>query len=299
MKDPLNLVSNAYFKYSHDSSKSAERSQFDLGGLNDDVTIVTAFFDIGGFQKGSKKGRMFTPKLYQEWMIVFKYLNNPLYVYVDSMKDFETFTIYRQNWNNKTKIIYINDRKSLWSFGLRKKIAKIYAQKAYPKHHPNTVVAEYSCAMHAKYEVVEKTMQDNKYRTKYFAWLDIGFFRDIKRKTDIFHLHLPPNFNESKIAYNRIGYFHQYGVENIMKKNFVWVNGGFFIGRIDIMYTWVKEYMNWTNYFADRGLMNTDQQVIFSMYQKSFKHGPKTQLQTYRSDGRYGDWFHLAYVCKE
>jgi hypothetical protein len=65
----------------------------------------------------------------------------------------------------------------MWSFGLEKEIDAIYKREGYPRHSPNTVYAAYSCAMHAKFEAVQRVVEENLYSTPYIAWLDIGLFR--------------------------------------------------------------------------------------------------------------------------
>ena len=44
------------------------------------------------------------------------------------------------------------------------------------------------------------------------------------------------------------------------------------------------------------GLMNTDQQVIYAMFNTM---PPRTKLQLYSGDGRYDGWFHLGYISRE
>ena len=53
------------------------------GNLSDGLTVVTAFFDIGAFQKGNG-GSQFTPRLYRGWARVFARLESPTVIFVDS-----------------------------------------------------------------------------------------------------------------------------------------------------------------------------------------------------------------------
>ena len=109
-------------------------------------------------------------------MEVYGQVNVSLIVYVDNSLHQLRFQSLRHHLN--TIIIKIN-RKDLDSFKYLKKINKIFKQDGYPKHHPNTVVPEYSCIMHAKYELVRKTIIQNPFKSKYFAWMDIGIFRNV------------------------------------------------------------------------------------------------------------------------
>ena len=165
---------------------------------------MTAYFDIGSFPKGDDSN-MYRPSMYEEWMSIFQFIDNPLYVYVDDVKYVEVFKdIRRRHLKNRTKIILL-DRKQLWSFNLKQNISSIFSDPKYPKFYPNTVIADYSCAMHAKFEVVQKAVEDNQFNTKYFAWIDIGLFRDLVNTTSqAFKIDIPTKFNESRVAYNQV-----------------------------------------------------------------------------------------------
>jgi len=51
--------------------------------LTDGLTVVTAYFNIGKFQKGNG-GSYFTPQLYRNWARVFARLKSPTVIFVDS-----------------------------------------------------------------------------------------------------------------------------------------------------------------------------------------------------------------------
>lgn len=142
--------------------------------LRNDVTIVTAYFNLGSFQKGEIRHNIFTPQLYQKWMKVFSRISNPVIGYFDDVGFYKYFEKQRSQLKSNLTLLRLIDRNKLWSFSLKGLIGDIYKQPEYPIHHPNTVFPEYSCAMHAKYELLYMTLQQNPFRTKYFAWLDIG-----------------------------------------------------------------------------------------------------------------------------
>ena len=71
---------------------------------NRNLTVVTAFFDLGKFPKGSLSN-MRTPDSYKNWMGVYKYLQNPLIIYTDSKKIAQYFEKLRQNSTYITKVI--------------------------------------------------------------------------------------------------------------------------------------------------------------------------------------------------
>ena len=95
---------------------------------------------------------------------------------MDKKENVELFkNIRKRNLdNNGTKIILL-DRHQMWSFNLKQNISTIFADPNYPKHYPNTVIPDYCRAVHAKYEVMQKAVNDNAFETKYFAWIDVVF----------------------------------------------------------------------------------------------------------------------------
>ena len=146
---------------------------------------------------------------------------------------------------------------------------------------------------------MQRTVTSNPFRTKYFAWVDIGYYRDLKTATEApFTVHLPPNFNQSNVAVSAITkQLSRRSDRVIFHQNIVWACGGFFLARHDVMLAWTTEFMQFVEYFLSRGLMNSDQQVIYAAVSN---HHPKTHLQTYfRHNKSYNAWFYLGFICKE
>jgi len=48
-----------------------------------ELTIVTAYFDIGKFQKKRLRKGFRTPELYRKWFTVFAQIKNPVVAYFD------------------------------------------------------------------------------------------------------------------------------------------------------------------------------------------------------------------------
>ena len=279
-----------------DMAQPSRNAPFRAPNYSDEVTLVMAYFNIGSFIKGSKSNT-YTADLYKKWMRIFSKISNPVVAYVDDNKYYEYFKHLRGSANllNKTKIFKL-ERGDMWAFSLLPKIKKIFSNPKYPKFPPNTVVPEYSCAMHAKYELMLKTVQANSFRTNYFAWIDVGLFRDLNSsQVNPFHIELPPKFDKKKIAYSQV--FQRVTSappDVIFKTNGVWVCGCFFIGHRTQMTKWTNYYMNYTVKSLDKGLMNTDQQVLYAMVNDKSYH-LNTTVQTYGTDG---NWFQLGYLCK-
>ena len=151
---------------------------------------------------------------------------------------------------------------SLWAFGLAKEIKAVFSQPFYPHIDPNTINENYSCVMHAKFELVNRVLTAKMYRTQYVAWMDIGLFRAVVGERHIFSLFLPPGFDHNKIAYSGQGAFDPTSTPiQIVRGNAVWVGGAMFLGVPDILYLYTKDYMHAVRQLLDIGVMSTDQQV--------------------------------------
>ncbi len=267
--------------------------------LADDVTIVTSYFNIGGFLKG-EYGNYYTVKHYERWMQIFGQIHNPVVSFFEEDKYIKMFTAIRSHLPaNMTKINKVSER-NLWAFSIKPKLHKIFSSPGYPRYHPNTVVLDYSCIMHAKYEFMASVASQNPFKTKYVAWLDIGLFRGILNKKDIkpFKLYIPPQFNESSVAYSQVGRLYNETAEVIFKRNLVFVCGCFFIGTMSVMHEWANQYKYYLEKYLNMGIANTDQQVLYAMLVDGIEQ-PSITIQPYFGQGKYNPWFHLGYVCKE
>lgn len=134
-----------------------------------------------------------------------------------------------------TKVIKIH-RHELPSFKHLPQIRSIYRQPSYPKYHPNTVYPEYSCAMHAKYDVLERSCIMDYFNTPYFAWVDVGLFRSLDG-TDypLFKLVPPDKFNPERVGFSQA--WPQDPVltpDFVMKNKMVWVSGSIVLAAKEV-----------------------------------------------------------------
>lgn len=275
-----------------DFTREVTHSQ-NIKSCTDGVTVVTAYFFIPKFIKGGGKN-YFSNQTYFNWAKVFANIVNPLVVYTDSESFVQLMTDARKGRANVTKIFKI-DPKTLWAFQREPTIREIFNQPGYPKHHPNTVIPTYSCAQHAKIEVLSRAAAENYYRTNYFAWLDVGYFRDIENDNRSFVLEKPSDFNSSKIGMNEVASFQDISPEKIFKGNIFWVGGGLVLGHRLLIQRYEMQYKRAFEYFLDKKLMNTDQQVVYSMFSKAGREAikPEIELQVFR-----GSWFHLGFLMR-
>lgn len=81
------------------------------------------------------------------------------------------------------------------------------------------------------------------------------------------------------------------------------VGGGYFIAERNVMNLWCQEYRRFAEYFLAKGLSNSDQQIIYSMYtdeitQSKEVEQPKVRLQRYLPhEGT--SWYHLRHLSVE
>jgi len=275
-----------------------------------ELTIVTAYFDIGPFQKGAG-GVYFSAQLYRRWLTVFAQIKNPVVAYFDNADHAALMRVLRKN-HPKTRVVVV-DRRNLWSFReMEPRIADIFSRKNYPWNPPNTVVSKYSAAMHAKYELMRWTIRDNPFQSVYICWLDVGLFRELASTSvssavndnELFRLGIPPNLSSRAVAYTEV--FQGVSrptltAEEAVKMNSVWVCGCFFIGRVDVVWRWTTEYLSAVEWMVSENWMSTDQQVIYWLMlgEGMTKLRPRTHLQLYRVDDGSNEWFYLGYLAKK
>ena len=261
---------------------------------------MTAFFDMGSFQKGPDD--RYTPDKYFRWASVFHFLQNPLVVFTDSKELEQIFRRGNAAQDRAVKVILIHNRTSLFAFQNLDKVERIFADPAYPKFHPNTVLPAYSCMQHAKFDLVEKAISGDYFHTKYYAWVDLGYFRHITFRQRKFWVTVPPEMDDRKMAACEIE-SPDFGdaPEHIFKTNAFWVGGGVLMGTRDTYLTFIKELHRAMRYFLGLGLFNTDQQLIYSMFTTPVKEvlNVKTELQVFRWPLNWlrKCWFYLGYYC--
>ncbi|KAL4231470.1 hypothetical protein ACF0H5_009047 [Mactra antiquata] len=262
---------------------------------NPNITVITAYFDLGTFPKGNL-GTHYTRDMYFNWATTFKFLRNPIVVYTDSETFKQHMYTLRQGLMNMTKIFLIK-RSTSWAFKNIDKIRALFSSYNYPKHYPNTVIAEYACAQHAKYDVVARAAEQECFGTKYYMWLDIGYFRDRVNKKRSFRFLEPEDFDENRIAMTRIYSDHHLNVtpKTIFLNNLVYVGGGLVFGKKQQIVKFASQVKQTVNYFLEQNLTNTDQQVIYAMFSKEGQKviKPEVKLQCYKPPTDQ-NWFYLG-----
>ena len=230
-------------------------------------------------------------------MKIFAKIHNPVVAFIEDDNDAKVFMKYRSQVPHDLTILERVQRNTTWAFSLLPKIETVLKSGTHPKHLPNTVVPEYQPIQHIKYEYVHKVAKENPFGTKYFAWIDIGLFREIADKDpEPFKLYLPPNIDLTRIAYNEVTPAKKLTTEQIFKNNLYWVCGCFFIGARPTILKWTKEYMFYAEKFLNDGLANTDQRVIYAMQKNE---NPSVFVQAYVPKNSANPWFDLGYRCRD
>ena len=317
------------------ANKPRELKQFEH--VIDDLTLVSLYMDLGDLKKGEGKGKdrlVYTRDTYVRWMAGLARLLNPLVFYteVPELRDLlerersvvagRAMTSARVDLRNRTRA-FLFERSTLHSFRhYLPRIRDILRNPPYPRFNPNTVVPEYGATMHAKFDVLERAIRANYFNSKYFAWIDVGVFRDVGesgvtaaltigaslplRPVAQFGLLLPPQFDERRVASGEVFELNfTLTPEQIVAHNGVWVCGCMFAAERRVMLRFAEQYAAAVEAMHERALSSTDQQVFYSMYTntgRSWLPGSPVEVQPFIRDLNHcsmNQWFFFAYLCKE
>lgn len=289
---------DSWYEKDPDLAAIHQRMIKEASTLTNEITLVTAYFDLGKLNKGGMFGS-YTPERYKRWMSVFSRIDNPLIVFTDSQDVVDIFRQLRNEVNSKRTTIIPVNRTSLWAFSLAPKIRDIYHQPGYPTYDPNTVNENYSCVMHAKFELVNRVIKEKLFNTKYVSWIDIGLYRAIVSETHHFPIRIPQGFDPEKVSYSGQHPFDfSLSPYQIIVEDKTWVGGAMFLGKPEVLYVYTQDYMRAVEKLISEHMMSTDQQVIYIMYHPRFHFDPRVELQLYTTHST-DDWFYLGYIIKE
>ncbi|XP_025115837.1 uncharacterized protein LOC112577102 isoform X2 [Pomacea canaliculata] len=257
------------------------------------VTMVSAFIDIGEFGKGARNIKR-DHRIYQNWSWAYSAIYSPLVFYTDSPSFADHMQHVRQKQPDLTKIILVN-RTSLWAFQLRDAIAAIY-RAGYPKHYPNTVYPDYTCVTHAKFEFVKDAILNNYFNSRHVVWVDVGYFRDMwtrHNKTTAFTMHLLANLDPKRVLCTQVGAPNfTMAWRDIFWKNINWVAGGFFLAKRQVMVNFVLQYQRAVELFLRLNQSQVEQHVLYSIYTGEGREIVKPTIELQPIVSR---WFDLGF----
>ena len=285
--------------------------------------------DLGDFKKGEgNDSLLYTRATYVRWLAGLARLLNPLVFYTEMPELRDLLVSERAAGAGRTRVdlrsrtrAFLIERSSLRAFQhYLPRIRDILRDPPYPRYHPNTVVPEYGATMHAKFDVLERAIRANYFRSKYFAWIDVGVFRDVGesgvtaahttgaplRAVTQFGLLLPSYFDERRVAFGRV-FAPNFTLtpEEVVAQNAVWVCGCMFAAERRVMLRFAAQYAAAVEAMHERALSSTDQQVFYSMYTtsgRSWLPEPPVEVQPFVRDTNHcsmSQWFFFAYLCKE
>lgn len=238
-------------------NKSLNQSKDRLPIKHYNLTIVTAFIDIGAFGKDTPSN-LRDHNIYEKWATAYAMIHSPLVFYTDS-RDFQKhMQRVRHNLLHLTHFVFVN-RSALWSFQQRDKIDAIY-KAGYPKHWPNTVYPDYTCVTHSKFDFLADAIENSYFPSDHTVWMDVGYLRDLlpqvtHNKSQPAYVMLPPqDFNSSRVMVGQVGGSDfKIDWKTIFRLNINWVAGGFFLARSTLMLEFVQQYRKAVTLFLEKG----------------------------------------------
>ncbi|CAC5388741.1 unnamed protein product [Mytilus coruscus] len=266
----------------------------------EELTLITAYLNIGAFRK--KRNTIYSSSTYFNWMKHFESVNNSVILYTDVYDVAVKFKSNRKHFPTYMTMVFLVNQSNLWSFKLKPRLEDIYNHTSYQRYYPNVVIPAYSCAMNAKYELVERVITENIYKTAFLAWIDIGYFRN--KKPGSIKLAVSKYIKDDHISFSQVQFFNdQLTPTQIVYESRFYIAGGFFIGRPKYLLLFAQDYRLAVEWMLDMNLMNSDQQVLYIMYSPQSPFQPKVPIQTFfqpislilRSTDR---WFYLGKICQ-
>ena len=191
---------------------------------------------------------------------------------------------------------------------------------------------DYCVTMHSKYEVMDIVISHNFFKTRYFAWIDVGLFRglslppqstDGSRVLNVFHLIPPADFDIQRVAYDAPYEFVERSPKEILERGLDWIAGGFFLGEWSVLSRWLRQYWLYLEVLLALRHTRTDQQILYAMLSAEGRgwfpsrtplrgnNGSAGPLESQRAEWvdvqayknnrgkQFNDWFYLGYLCKE
>jgi len=236
-----------------------------------DITIVTAFFDIGRGEWTPDKGLSHylhrTTKTYLDRFSHIAKLENPMVVYTskDMVKDVQ---FLRQD--RPTEILTLDFSNSFSK--LREEITKVQKDSSYQaKINPMQVKnpeywnADYVLVNLLKSSFVTKAMQTNLIKTDLIAWLDFGYCREESTLNNVKKWQYP--FAKDKIHFfNLKDWKEGTYIENVIFNNDVHITGPCIVAGKDMWQTLEHLVHHNVGELLKNNLIDDDQTLLLMSY---------------------------------
>ena len=230
-------------------------------------TIVSAFFDIGAFQKGAEGIR--TGATYRKWLVNFARMENPLVFFAGSEDDIQLMRRIRSGTRHPTKVELVC-RHSLLAFSQITRVEELIRNASFPTAHPNTTIAEYSCVQHAKYELIRHALTSDWIDTTHCCWMDCGKIFDVLglREDCCYQLLNRPELGPG-VHYSKVRPCLPRSLGEIQSNNGgdgeYCHAGGFFYGETEAMDKWCALYLTHALRYQSEGYVFNDQATLYAM----------------------------------
>lgn len=159
-----------------------------MGCLLSDVTLVTAFYDIGRSEWNSQFNRKSDE--YVESFRVFLSYDYDMIIYIDDRYYEKLKTLIDESPHARTKrLIPINEKwmsENIWAWSRLPKEKEIMSSDKYRRLIPHRIAAkypenvnpEYTIITHSKIDFICNAIDCNMINTNIAVWVDFGYFRN-------------------------------------------------------------------------------------------------------------------------
>jgi hypothetical protein len=262
---------------------------------NDDITLVTAFYDIGRHNwEGEFKRNIsfyidsfFTYLNYEYKMVCFiddRYIDKVLEKYTESPYKNKIFIPINRKWLDNTIRAWKNverDR-AIMENEEYKNFMKNRLQLMYPEGIPETnvrnhlcpenVFPEYNVVNHSKIDFIAYAINNGFINTKYTGWTDFGYFKTYHNDdSPLPHSTIDINkLHPTKIIFNLRKSIDERDKDIIytMFYAFELFIGAFYAGPTDLMLPFQELYHECVTEMLNRHVTDDDQHVYIQCYVK-------------------------------
>jgi hypothetical protein len=248
------LVKNG-FKIFNDNSKENFKKTSDSVEKNN-ITIVTGFLDIKIMHPAKSNSLNQTYDYIEkssgtlqipQYMVI--YCSEELINYVSKVREDAGLL-------NKTKIIKITLEDNLY---MADKLDKI--RENVTKNNPPYDIPEYILAVNSRYGYIQNAIENNYFKTDYFAWIDYSASHIVD---------IPPNKIIEPKSHDkvRIGWIARY-TDNQIVYNHYCLGGGIFSGHKEIMMELIKIHHIEFVRLTEMGYNINDDKLLYIIMEKN------------------------------
>jgi len=232
---------------------------------NKEVTIVTAFFDIGRKNFEGEFAR--SNEKYVEQFKFWARIRNNLIVYTNSEMGKKVLDIRDEfGLKDKTKIVIIDDYTSLEP-DILQRLRNVAKNQEFLKYrympNPADNNADYNYVMLLKSWCINDAVQKGL-TTEMICWLDFGFNHggDVFTNSEEFDFELKVNFDDKKITVFSKNTYDQKPIFQIIQSYDVYIMGApIYVPKTLANKLWI-ELKNSMNSLLDVGFMDDDQTLL-------------------------------------